>query len=92
MKIAYETYLTDILKVENEKDRKVESLDDPGLAQYMDEFHPRFYQLVHIYGSPLDMVNLKKQGNNISQTSATLELICGDKVKTKKLLLTMTVT
>ena len=38
------------------------------------------------------MVNLKKQGNNISQTSATLELICGEKIKTKKLLLSMTVT
>lgn len=44
----------------------MESIEDPDLAKYMDEFHPRFYALVHKYGSPIDMVNLKKEGKNIS--------------------------
>lgn len=42
----------------------------------MNEHHPRFYELVHLYGSPLDMVNLKKEGKNIAQTAASLSLIC----------------
>lgn len=37
--------------------------------------HPRFYELVQKYGSPLDLVNLKKEGKNISQTSAKILLI-----------------
>ena len=43
MKIALETYLTDILKVDDEKDRKVDSLEDPDMCKYMEEFHPRFF-------------------------------------------------
>jgi len=36
------------------------------MAIYMEQHHPRFYELVHQYGSPLDMVNFKKEGKNIS--------------------------
>jgi len=97
LKVAYETYLREILKVEKDEDRKVESVEDEGLAAYVTEFHPRFYQLVHMYGSPLDMVNIKKEATNIAATVAAMELISHmpatlDKVFKKKLLLTMTVT
>ena len=97
MKVAYETYLKEILKVEKDADRKVESLEDEGLVAYVTEFHPRFYQLVHMYGSPLDMVNIKKEATNIAATAAKMELISylpktEGKVLEKKLLLTMTVT
>ena len=62
----------------------------------MDEFHPRFYQLVEMYGSPIEMVNLKKEVKNIAQGAAKIEFIgeCSTaegKVITKKVLLTMTV-
>lgn len=40
MRFALETYLR-----ENEG-KKVENLDDPELQDYMDKFHPRFFQLV----------------------------------------------
>lgn len=53
MKLAYATYLREVLKVKTEKDKTVEDLEDPGLAAYVMELHPRFYQLAHIYGSPL---------------------------------------
>lgn len=59
LKIAYESYLRDVLKCKDEKDVKISSLDDEGLQAFVAEFHPRFYQLVQIYGSPMDMVNLK---------------------------------
>lgn len=65
LKIAYETYLKEILVVKDEKDRKVDSIEDPDMASYMAEYHPRFYEFVHKYGSPLDMVNLKSEGKNI---------------------------
>ena len=61
---------------------------------YMNEKHPRWYQLVEIYGSPLDIVSLKKEGTNIASTSAKIKLVgvnAGGKVLEKKLLLTMTV-
>jgi len=97
LKVAYETYLKVILKVEKDADRKVESLEDEGLVAYVTEFHPRFYQLVHMYGSPLHMVNVKKEATNIAATAAAMELISHlpateGKVFNKKLLLTMTVT
>jgi hypothetical protein len=58
LKVSYETYLREILKVKTEKERKIENLDDPGLVAYVTEFHPRFFQLVSIHGSPFDMVNI----------------------------------
>ena len=66
LKIAYETYLREAMLDIEEKDRKVEHIEDPDMARYMQEYHPRFYELVHLYGSPLDMVNLKKEGKNIA--------------------------
>jgi len=43
LKVAYETYLREILQVQDDKDRTVESLDDPGLVDYVLEHHPRFF-------------------------------------------------
>jgi len=62
----------------------------------MNKNHPRFYQLVQIYGSPVDLVDMKKAGSNISSGSATVRIISkhekneGKEIK-KKLILTMTV-
>ena len=57
------------------------------------ENHPRWYELVEVYGSPLDIVSLKKEGTNIASTSAKLKLHHPPTGKTleKKLLLSMTV-
>lgn len=94
LKIAYETYLREVLKCKDEKDIKVTSIDDEGLQAYALEFHPRFYQLAQIYGSPLEMVNLKTEGKNIAQLSAKMDLIyeTTGKTLTKKLLFSMTIT
>mmetsp|Transcript_13288 Transcript_13288/g.22550 ORF Transcript_13288/g.22550 Transcript_13288/m.22550 type:complete len:149 (+) Transcript_13288:1336-1782(+) len=96
LKITFETYLKEILQVADEKDRVVASLEDEGLMKYVEEHHPRFFELVGLYGSPIDLVNLKSEGKNISQTSAQIELesfLEGSKGKVlkKKLLLSMTV-
>lgn len=97
MKVAYETYLKEVLVVSNEKDRKVESIEDPDMATYMLANHPRFYDFVHTFGNPIDMVNLKSEGKNISQLSAKIELInmmpdSNGKTYNKKLLLGMSIT
>ena len=65
LKSAYEHYLRVILQVKDDKDRKVDSLDDEGLLAYVSEYHHRFFELVSIYGSPLGMVNITKEGKNI---------------------------
>jgi hypothetical protein len=67
-------------------------LTDETLMTHMNTVHPRWYELVEIYGSPLDIVSLKKEGTNIASTSAKLKLIGpgGSKVLEKKLLLSMT--
>jgi hypothetical protein len=87
LKIAYEGYAR--------MGFKVDSIDDEAMAIYMNEHHPRFFELVHKYGSPLDMVNLKKEGKNIAQTAASLTLISEvpgkEKTLKKKLLLSMSV-
>ena len=72
---------------------KVE-LTDEALMKHMNETHPRWYELVEIYGSPLEIgVTLKKEGTNIASTSAKIKLIgvATGKCLEKKLLLTMTV-
>lgn len=77
----------------NKLEQRVE-LTDEGLMRHMNESHPRWYQLVETYGSPLDIVSLKKEGTNIASTSAKIKLIgtnAGGKVLEKKLLLSMTV-
>lgn len=66
-------------------------LQDEKLAMYMLEQHPRWYELVETYGSPLDIVTLKKEGTNIASTSAKLKLEGNGKTLDKKLLLSMTV-
>lgn len=51
---------------------KVE-LTDEALMQHMNQVHPRWYELVEIYGSPLEIgVTLKKEGTNIASTSAKI--------------------
>ena len=65
LKSAYEHYIRHVLQVKDDKDRKVDSLDDDGLQNYVAEFHHRFFELVSIYGSPLNMVNIAKEGKNI---------------------------
>ena len=76
--------------------QKVESEEDEAMAAYMQIHHPRFYDLVHVYGSPLNTVNLKNEGTNIASSSAKIEFVnmLGDNGKnyTKKMLLTMTLT
>lgn len=57
----------------------------------MNEVHPRWYELVEIYGSPVEIVSLKKEGTNIASTSAKIKLTSGTKTLEKKLLLSMTV-
>merc|ERR1712023_499013 len=96
LKSAYEHYLRVVLQVKDDKDRKVDSLDDEGLLAYVSEYHHRFFELVSIYGSPLGMVNITKEGKNIKQNSAKMELISevaatAGKTLNKKLLLTMSV-
>ncbi len=72
---------------------KVE-LTDEDLMKHMNEVHPRWYELVEIYGSPLEIgVTLKKEGTNIASTSAKIKMVAASngKVLEKKLLLSMTV-
>ena len=62
----------------------------------MNENHPRWYELVEVHGSPLDMVSLKQEGTNIASTSAKIKLVAKagptlGKTLEKKLLLSMTV-
>lgn len=66
------------------------------VAQYMEEHHKRFYELAEKYGSPVEMVDFKKAGSNLTSISAKVNIIArfgqneGKKV-TKKLVLSMTV-
>ena len=77
----------------NKLTSKVE-LNDEALMKHMNENHPRWYQLVEIYGNPTESASLKKMGNNIASTSAKVKLIAktvSSKSFEKKLLLNMTV-
>lgn len=62
----------------------------------MNSKHPRWFQLVEKFGSPLETVSNSKEGTNISNSSAKVDLISevpaslGKKLN-KKLLMTMTV-
>ena len=88
LKSSYVQYIQD-----NMLEQRVE-LTDEGLMKHMNENHPRWYELVETYGSPLDIVSLKKEGTNIASTSAKIKLIgvtAGGKILEKKLLLSMTV-
>jgi hypothetical protein len=97
LKHAYLTYLRDVLQAKEGQEQQVESLDDPGLGTYVAECHPRFFELAQTYGSPIGLVSLKSQKNNIARVAAQIELASEvhatqGKVLKKKLLLTMTVT
>ena len=85
LKKTYEDYIQ-----MNKLTQRVE-LTDETLMTYMNQYHPRWYELVEIYGSPLEIVSLKKEGTNIASTSAKLKLVGVGKILEKKLLLTMTV-
>jgi hypothetical protein len=88
LKRSYEEYLQ-----ANGFTTKVELLDE-ALMKHMNDTHPRWYELVEVYGSPLEIgVTLKKEGTNIASTSAKIKLIgvATGKCLEKKLLLTMTV-
>lgn len=41
----------------------------------MKEFHPRWYELVETYGSPLDIVSLKEEVYNIASASARIKIV-----------------
>jgi hypothetical protein len=74
----------------------IPSVEIPELAAFTSMNHPRFYELVEKFGSPVDMVSLQKEGTNISNSTAKVTLVSEcentlDKQLTKKLLLTMTV-
>lgn len=74
-----------------------ESLYDPLMLEYLSGNHPRFFEIVETYGSPIGLVSLKSQKNNIEKVAAQIELVSSvektqGKVLKKKLLLTMTVT
>lgn len=51
---------------------KFEELEDPRLQAYMHEHHPRWYQLVEIWGSPLGTVKLVNEKHNIASTTARI--------------------
>jgi len=97
MKKCFETYLKEVMVVADEKDRKLDTVEDPDLSAWANEVHPRFYEFVAKYGSPCHMVNLKSEGTNIGATSVKMAIsrcIDGQPKKTlnKKLLLNMGVT
>ena len=85
LKRMYEEYLQS-----NKLEIRVE-LTDENLRMHMNEVHPRWYELVEVYGSPLEIVSLKKEGTNIASTSAKIKLIGVGKTLEKKVLLSMTV-
>jgi len=46
VKVCLEIYLREELNVKDDKDRKVDTVEDPQMAAYMAIHHPRFYELV----------------------------------------------
>ena len=65
IKFAYKEYLMQ-MKVENEKDRKVDTLEDPDFAEYMAKNHPRWFELAHKYEFTPEMVNIKTENVKMS--------------------------
>lgn len=90
LKQSFKDYLKDKSLV------SISNLEDESLRAYMNELHPRWFQLVEKFGSPLDTVSIQKEGTNIQNSTAKVDLVSQvaeteGKVLTKKLLLTMTV-
>lgn len=91
MKNSYQVFV-DTFKI-NDKEMNI---DHPQLLEYMNQGHPRFFQLVQVYGSPIGQIRETKKAN-IKNESAALELISelvhnNGKVLKKKLMLQMQVT
>lgn len=61
MRQAYRDFLK-----ENQIEGKLDNLEDERLQLYMTGLHPRWYQLVEKYGSPLDVVTLGNEKINIA--------------------------
>lgn len=83
LKRTYEEYVQNV--------GKAVPLEDEDMVRHMNEHHPRWYELAETYGSPMDLVSLKKEGTNIASTSAKIKLVGNGKTFEKKLLLSMTV-
>ena len=76
--------------------KELKELEDPRLLEFVNKEHPRWFSLVEKFGSPLETVSIQKEGTNIQNSTAQVELISHieetqGKVLKKKLLLTMTV-
>ena len=76
---------------------KVDELDSPKLIEYMSIYHPRWYELVEMFGNPIEELNsIKIKAKDIKSNSfkivilSHLEASKGKKLK-KKVLASMTV-
>jgi hypothetical protein len=63
----------DYLKISGQS--QIESLENEGLCAYIQAEHPRWFQLVEKLGNPLETVSIQKEGTNISNSSAKVDLI-----------------
>lgn len=67
---------------------------DQKLKHFMANVHPRWYELIDKFGSPIEMVSLKQDvaASKMQSNSASLILKCGDKKPlAKKLILSTTI-
>ena len=92
MKDAYRQFL----EVIGDKQSLPTDLDDQRLQNFMTLEHSRFFQLCEKYGSPIGMVQIQKELNLISNSSAKVDIVSEveatkGKSLNKKLLLSMTV-
>ena len=91
MKKAFELYIRS-----NNLTEQVKDIYEEQIAKFMNEHYPRFYEMVEIFGSPIEMVSLKQEKHNIASNTAELTLISRveatyDKQLKKKFLLSITV-
>ena len=76
IKRAYEEYL--VLKKQKEEEKEPAEEDkNSEMVKFMKEEHPRWDELVEIYGNPAKMLNEKKDamGSSLQQHTATITLI-----------------
>mmetsp|Transcript_34328 Transcript_34328/g.39669 ORF Transcript_34328/g.39669 Transcript_34328/m.39669 type:complete len:135 (-) Transcript_34328:9-413(-) len=88
----------EFLRSHGGNEAKVDSIEDSRLTEYMMKHHPRWYEIVEKYGSPIDIINYQKEEvvSNIKSTSVSVFLVsklasCEGKVLKKKLLPSMTI-
>ena len=85
------------MKVDDEKDRKIDSIEDANFAQYVEEHHPRWYKLAVKTEFIISDINLKDDTNKMSDHTHKIEMsfinATNEATKTigRKLLDTMTV-